>query len=94
MSLEVAMTLVGVELLGKGPSTAVKLGDDVRFLFLFIATDDHQTIAYREKIKKKDEECTHVSPDIYMYMKYVHECTVYKTYKFYMTMCLLYVSQS
>ena len=49
VSLEVALALVGVQLLGKGTSAAVQLGDDVRLLLLFIATDDHQTIVCREK---------------------------------------------
>ena len=43
--------LVGV--LGKGSSTAMQLGDDVRLLFLFIAADDHQTIVQGER------ECIH-----------------------------------
>jgi hypothetical protein len=49
VSLEVALTLVGVQLLGKWSPAAVQLRDDVRLLLFFIATDDHQAIVYRKK---------------------------------------------
>jgi hypothetical protein len=49
VSLEVALTLVSVQLLGEGSPAAVQLGDDVRLLLLSIATDDHQTIVYRKQ---------------------------------------------
>ena len=44
------LALVSVTYLGKGSPAAVQLGDDVRFLLLFIATDDHQTIPYIQEI--------------------------------------------
>ena len=51
MNFKVVLALVSVKYLGKGSPAAVQLRDDVRFLLLFIATDDHQTIPYNTMIR-------------------------------------------
>lgn len=60
MILKVALALVSITYLCKRSPVGVQFGDDVRFLLLFIATDDHQTIAYSAQINKHNAIHVHV----------------------------------